>query len=235
LEINPLKMLLPRHPSVLPERTVESRRGRIRIADEKTGTAAQITNLLETSGGMIDRGAVVETGDCLEKIDAVAGKQLKMTNYWARTAIGKEKIPMLWQVTTMKPPPVAETGLETIDAKVVRVPMEEEKTTTDRHRQLHDGVVGDILISTIDRRKATENVVATILPAPEGTAMPERAVLLTAKRKPGASQGNVGVELLQKTLERSNTTKDKVLRPLNLTQQKTNIPRLPMLRPIQRI
>ena len=69
--------MLPRHPSALPERAVESRKGRRRIADEKTGTAALITNLLETSGGMIDRGAVLgavaETGDHLEKSDA-AGK-----------------------------------------------------------------------------------------------------------------------------------------------------------------
>lgn len=73
MKINQLKML-PRHPSALPERAVEGRR---RIADEKTGTAALITNLLETSGGMIDRGAVIgavaETGDYLEKSDA-AGK-----------------------------------------------------------------------------------------------------------------------------------------------------------------
>jgi hypothetical protein len=93
-KINQLKML-PRHTSALPERAVESRRRR--IADEKAGTVAQITNRLETSGGMIDRGAVLgavaETGDCLEKSDAV-GKQLKTTN-WVRTAIGKEKNQML--------------------------------------------------------------------------------------------------------------------------------------------
>jgi hypothetical protein len=189
LKINQLLKRLRRHPSALPERAVESRKGRRRIADEKTGTEAQITNPLETSGGMIDRGvvlgAVAETGECLEK----------------STAIGKEKIQMLWQVTMMKPPPVAEHDLETIDAKVVRAPVEEEKTTTDRHHQFHDGVVvKDILISTIDRRKATESAVATILPAQEGTvmamAMPERAVLPTEKRKTGASRGNVAVALL---------------------------------------
>lgn len=87
-----MKMLLPRHPSILPDRAVESRRGRRRITDEKTGTAAHITNLLETSGGMFDRGAAAKTGNCLEKTDAVTGKQLKMTNYWATTAIGKETI-----------------------------------------------------------------------------------------------------------------------------------------------
>jgi hypothetical protein len=232
LKIYQLKML-PRHPSALPERAVENREGRRRIADEKTGTAALITNLLETSGGMSDRGAIAETGDYLEKSDA-AGKQLKMTN-WARTTIGKEKNQMLWQVTTMKPPPVAEHVLETIDAKVVRAPVEEEKTTTGWHHQLHDGVVEDILTSTIDRRKATESVEATILQAQEGTAMPERAVLPTGKRKAGAIQGNVGVALLQKTPEPSNRTKDKVQKLLNLTEQITNMARLPMLRPIQRI
>jgi hypothetical protein len=194
-KINQLKML-PRHTSALPERAVESRRRR--IADEKAGTVAQITNRLETSGGMIDRGAVLgavaETGDCLEKSDA-AGKQLKTTN-WVRTVIGKEKNQMLWQVTTMKPPPVAEHGLETIDAKAVRALVEEEKTTTDRHHQLHDGVVKDILTSTIDRGKATESVVSTILPAQEGAAMTRRPCLPTGKRKTGASQGNLGVALL---------------------------------------
>lgn len=158
-----------------------------------------------------------------------------MTNL-ARTAIGKERNQMLWQVTTMKPPPIAEHALETIDAKVVRAPVEEEKTTTDWHPPLHDGVVEDILTSTIDRGKATESVVATILPAQEGAAMPERAVLPTERRKTGASQGNVGVVLLQKTPGPSNTTTmDNVQKLRILMQQIKNLIRLPMLRPIQRI